>query len=147
MRVAMSRATAASLFLILIFGCVSGLAEDGSTSGSTSPNVHSLASSVATATNAPGAQLTPSYIGSYCADGRFRRASAVPYWNTLQPQREVPPSIDRAPIEGVVDDDHSMPGHLVKRVHPQSRLGTVRDQIVTFVYGRQHVLVGPTHIE
>jgi sugar lactone lactonase YvrE len=144
MNVAMSRATTAFFFFAFILGAISGFAEDKIAAPSANLN-HSLAASVSP-TKPTAAPLIPTYVGSYCADGRFRRASEVPYWNTLQPQREVPPSIDRAPVEGVVDDDRSTPGHVVKRLHPHSRIGSLRDQLVTFIYGRQRVLVAPTHL-
>jgi DNA-binding beta-propeller fold protein YncE len=144
MNVATSRATTAVFVFATIFGAMSGFAQDKIAGASANPN-HSIAASVPT-TRLPSPSVIPTYVGSYCADGRFRRASEVPYWNTLQPQREVPPTIDRAPIEGVVDDDRSSPGHVVKRLHPHSSLGALRDQIVTFIYGRQRVLVAPTHL-
>ncbi len=43
-------------------------------------------------------------------------------------------------------EDFEPPAHATKIAHPTSNLGTIRDQVVTFVYGRARVMAAPYEV-
>jgi DNA-binding beta-propeller fold protein YncE len=93
----------------------------------------------------------------YSPDGKFRTAAragranihgpASPYnfsrgWSRPS---EVPNYINLHPRERV-EENFEPPAHAVKPAQGQSALASLRDNIVTFVYGRERVLLAPHHV-
>ncbi|MFB3815971.1 MAG: 6-bladed beta-propeller [Terriglobales bacterium] len=98
--------------------------------------------------------VPPKAIGTYKPDGTFQRTRKSHWYRqisevalTREPLRpvEVPPHVDMRPIETVVED-YAPPNHARKIMQKPSRFGSFFDGVVTFVYGRENVLLGPTHI-
>ena len=101
---------------------------------------------------------TPLFVGTYAPDGTFWTAAksaraphgytgsaagfTSPYASGVRP---VPDYMDLHSIEDVVFN-FEPPAHTVQRVRTHSWLGTVRDEIVTFAYGREWILVSPTSV-
>ncbi|MGA7294239.1 MAG: 6-bladed beta-propeller [Terriglobales bacterium] len=98
-----------------------------------------------------------SYLGAYSSDGRFRTltqvdpavargwgsSSAVPRgW--ARPS-DVPDFIDLHSTERV-EENYEPPAHAVKPVRGKSMLASLRDSIVTLVYGRERILLAPHHV-
>jgi DNA-binding beta-propeller fold protein YncE len=65
-------------------------------------------------------------------------------WRGLRPA-EVPPSVDLRSAERVIED-YEPPAHATKPAKGQSLLGTLRDRAAAFAYGRERVLLAPTHV-
>lgn len=95
--------------------------------------------------------VEPLFVGAYLPDGIFKASSKrnhlldVP---TRQPQlrpAEVPPWFDLQPIERVVED-FAPPVHLRQPMRAKSRFASLRDNFVTLAYGRERVLLNPTHV-
>ena len=97
------------------------------------------------------------YLGVYSPDGKFRtttridrnnfryRASSSDFsWGWSRPS-EVPPYINLHPRERV-EENYEPPAHAAKPVKGQSLLASLRDNIVTFVYGRERILLAPHHV-
>lgn len=93
------------------------------------------------------------FVGTYRPDGTFKRASKYNSYPHFCPARtspqtgrpvEVPPAIDLHPIENVIQD-YAPPAYARSSVRRESTMGGLRDQVITFVYGRQEVLLAPTH--
>ena len=97
------------------------------------------------------------YLGAYSSDGKFRTTTRIdrdsirgrdgpaglaPSWSR---PREVPDFINLHPRERV-EENYDPPDHAVKAIKGQSLLASLRDNIVTFVYGREKILLAPHHI-
>jgi DNA-binding beta-propeller fold protein YncE len=98
-----------------------------------------------------------SYLGVYSADGKFRTASTTNYnhvrsmgsssnvsQNWSRPS-DVPDFINLHPRERV-EENYEPPAHAVRPVKGQSLLASLRDNIVTLVYGRERILLRPHHV-
>jgi DNA-binding beta-propeller fold protein YncE len=93
--------------------------------------------------------IRPTLIGVYGPDGVFRKTSGpIRVIASEQPRlrpAEVPPWIDLGSVERVVED-YEPPAHATKAARGQSLLGTLRDRAAALAYGREAVLLAPTHI-
>ena len=100
-----------------------------------------------------GRQL--SFVGSYSPDGKYQAASrtATPAYvqnyvtasgPTARPP-EVPPAIDLHSREQVIEN-FQPPYRARKPAKGPSRLAALRDDIVTFAYGREQLLLRPRHV-
>ena len=97
------------------------------------------------------------YLGTYSPDGKYRtrvRAGSGNVLGSASSSRssrgwsrpsEVPGSINLHPRERV-EENYEVPAHAVKPVKGQSILASLRDSIVTFVYGRERILLAPHHV-
>jgi len=96
------------------------------------------------------------YLGAYSADGRFRTTARVdrsdnggrdsPVVSRIWSRpSEVPAFIDLHPRERI-EENYEPPAHAVKPVKRQSLLASLRDDIVTFVYGRERILLAPHRV-
>jgi DNA-binding beta-propeller fold protein YncE len=97
------------------------------------------------------------YLGAYSSDGKFRtrtradrdnvggRDSPDGFSRVWSRPREVPDFIDLHPRERV-EENYEPPAHAVKPVKGKSMLASLRDNIVTFVYGREQILLAPRHV-
>jgi len=100
----------------------------------------------------------PAYLGGYRSDGTFRPARPVlchkeglpssrsdpPPEPGLRP-REVPPFIDLHALERVIES-YQPPAHAKKAEKRRLAIAALRDEIVTFVYGREKALLAPEHL-
>jgi DNA-binding beta-propeller fold protein YncE len=109
----------------------------------------------------PGARLCCGdeidYLGSYASDGKFRTTTRIDRDNAggrdsgsvssgaWSRPSEVPDFINLHPRERV-EEDFEPPAHAVKPVRGKSMLASLRDNIVTFVYGRERILLAPHHV-
>jgi DNA-binding beta-propeller fold protein YncE len=109
----------------------------------------------------PGARLCCGneidYLGIYSSDGKFRTTTRIDRDNVGgQDSRsassgawsrpsEVPDFINLHPKERV-EENFEPPAHAVKPVRGKSMLASFRDNIVTFVYGRERILLAPHHV-
>jgi DNA-binding beta-propeller fold protein YncE len=89
------------------------------------------------------------YLGVYSADGKFRppprrQDSTGVSGIGLRPS-EVPGFIDLHPNERV-EENYEPPARAMKPVKGKSLLATLRDNIVTLVYGRERILLAPHHV-
>jgi DNA-binding beta-propeller fold protein YncE len=96
------------------------------------------------------------YLGVYSSDGKFRTTARIdrdnvrgqespsgsPLWSRPS---EVPDFINLHPRERV-EENYEPPAHAVKPVKGQSKLASLRDNIVTFVYGRERILLAPHRV-
>ena len=93
--------------------------------------------------------LRPTLVGVYSADGKFRRLSSptqllsIPQ-PSLRPS-ELPPSVQLRSVERIIED-FEPPTHAVKSAKGHSVLGTLRDSVAALAYGREKVLLAPTHV-
>ena len=96
------------------------------------------------------------YLGVYSPDGKFRatgRAGRTVHGSTSPSNvsrgwsrpSEVPSYINLHSRERV-EENFEPPAHAVKPAKSQSVLASLRDNIVTFVYGRERVLLAPHHV-
>jgi DNA-binding beta-propeller fold protein YncE len=108
----------------------------------------------------PAALLTMKgirYLGVYSPDGKYRttartdrdnlrgRASSSNFSPGWSRPSEVPASINLHPRERV-EENYEPPAHATKPAKGESVLASLRDNIVTFVYGRERVLLAPHHV-
>jgi DNA-binding beta-propeller fold protein YncE len=97
------------------------------------------------------------YLGVYSPDGKFRTKAQIDR-NNVRGQassssssrgwsrpREVPDFINLHPGERV-EENYEPPARAAKPVKGQSLLASLRDDIVTFVYGRARILLAPHHV-
>lgn len=99
-----------------------------------------------------------SYLGVYSSDGKFRVSSpsdrssstvGIPSSHEsasssrLRPT-EVPGFVNLHPLERVVEN-YEPPAHAIRPAKRRSFLAALRDQIVTFAYGREGILLSPQH--
>jgi hypothetical protein len=99
------------------------------------------------------------YLGIYSADGKFRTTTRIasiistpaagtgpaglsPGWSR---PRDVPNFIDLHPRERV-EENYEPPARAVKPVKGKSLLASLRDNIVTFAYGRERILLAPHRV-
>lgn len=96
------------------------------------------------------------YLGVYSADGKFRTAARIDRdaidrqgstggsggWSRPS---EVPGFVNLHSRERI-EENYDPPAHAAKPVKGQSLLASIRDNIVTFVYGRERVLLAPHHV-
>jgi len=97
------------------------------------------------------------YLGVYSPDGKYRTTARTDHNNAsgsasspnFSPgwsrPSEVPDFINLRPRERV-EENYEPPAHAAKPAKGQSILGSLRDNIVTFVYGRERVLLAPHHV-
>jgi DNA-binding beta-propeller fold protein YncE len=97
------------------------------------------------------------YLGVYSSDGKFRTTAPADRNNfsgwasssNLSPgssrPSEVPDFINLHPRERI-EENYEPPAHAVKPVKGQSLLASLRDNIVTFVYGRERILLAPHRV-
>lgn len=95
------------------------------------------------------------FAGLYAADGEFRSATKHPTWHDLHAvstdprpglrEREVPPFVKLHPLERDVEN-FVPPFRATEVVRGQSRFAAMRDDLLTFVYGRERALVMPHDI-
>jgi DNA-binding beta-propeller fold protein YncE len=109
----------------------------------------------------PGARLCCGnqidYLGSYSPDGKFRTTTQIDHdsvrardsrsgvsgvWSRPS---DVPDFINLHPKERV-EENYEPPAHAVKPVKGKSMLASLRDNIVTFVYGRERIFLAPHHV-
>lgn len=108
-----------------------------------------VSTSVSRGDRRTGLCIRPVLIGVYGPDGIFKRGSGTRpaeevAWRGLRPA-EVPPWIDLRSSERVIED-YEPPAHATKAAKGQSLLGTLRDRAAGFAYGRERVLLAPTHV-
>ncbi|MBZ5663087.1 MAG: 6-bladed beta-propeller [Acidobacteriia bacterium] len=97
------------------------------------------------------------YLGVYSSDGKFRTAaqtnrnnarsmasSSNLSQNWSRPS-DVPGFINLHPRERV-EENYEPPARAVRPVKGQSLLASLRDNIVTLVYGRERILLAPHHV-
>ena len=135
---------------ILVFGVVGALGQVRQSSNDRT----FLTPGVATAVNprpydTPTALYLPSLIGVYGPDGIFRKTSGpIRVIASEQPglrPAEVPPWINLGSIERVIED-YEPPAHARNVAKGESVLGILRDRAAALAYGRERVLLAPTHI-
>jgi DNA-binding beta-propeller fold protein YncE len=113
---------------------------------------------VASAPVAPVATGTkfqaPTFAGLYAPDGTFKKPPRIsgrhgngtqfnsPYAANFRP---APAFMDLHSIEDVVEN-YEPPGHATVRLKAHSFFGNLRDDVVTFAYGREWVLMSPTMV-
>lgn len=110
-----------------------------------------------TSPNGESHQVAPSavYLGAYLSDGNFNRSprsagaltqalTSSSSTNGLRP-REVPPFVNLHPRERVIEN-YQPPAHARKAAKGRSFLAALRDEIVTFAYGREKALLAPHHV-
>jgi DNA-binding beta-propeller fold protein YncE len=97
------------------------------------------------------------YLGVYSSDGKFRTTAPadrnnVSGWasfSNLSPgssrPSEVPDFINLHPRERI-EENYEPPARAVRPVKGQSLLASLRDNFVTFVYGRERILLAPHHV-
>jgi sugar lactone lactonase YvrE len=99
-----------------------------------------------------GAQIA--YLGSYSAEGRFVAPSKRDRWHNEELDQthqfsvrpaEVPPFVNLHSSERVVQS-YLPPIHATQPVKGQSRLASFRDNLITFAYGHEKVLLAPHHV-
>jgi DNA-binding beta-propeller fold protein YncE len=95
------------------------------------------------------------YLGTYYSDGKYRPESRMSGWlessrvesadsPALRPAG-VPDSVDLHPRERVVEN--MTPGsHAVNHLKGRSTITELRDDVITFVYGREKALLAPRYI-
>src|ERR1035437_2812014 len=99
------------------------------------------------------------YLGTFCATAQYKKSSkfarpleaqssisgstSVLGENAAR-QTEAPPWMI-LPAREVVED-FAPPAHAMKIAQPQSNLASIRDKVVTFVYGRARVMVAPHQV-
>src|SRR5450759_2687644 len=109
----------------------------------------------------PGARLCCGneidYLGIYSSDGKFRTTTRIDRDNAggrdsrsvssgaWSRPSEVPDFINLHSKERV-EENFEPPAHAVKPVRGKSMLASLRDNIVTFVYGRERILLAPHHV-
>ena len=97
------------------------------------------------------------YLGIYSSDGKFRTTTRIDResvrgrdprfvsagaWSRPS---DVPEFINLHPKERV-EENYEPPAHAVKPVKGKSMLASLRDNIVTFVYGRERIFLAPHHV-
>ena len=96
------------------------------------------------------------YLGVYCSDGKFRTTARIDRADnggrdspsvsrSWSRPAEVPSFIDLHPRERV-EENYEPPAHAVKPVKGKSMLALLRDDIVTFAYGHERILLAPHHV-
>src|SRR5271157_1152386 len=97
------------------------------------------------------------YLGVYSPDGKYRTttrtdrnnfrgsASSSNFSRGWSRPSEVPDFINLHSRERV-EENYEPPAHAAKPAKGQSLLASLRDNIVTFVYGRERVLLAPHHV-
>jgi DNA-binding beta-propeller fold protein YncE len=97
------------------------------------------------------------YLGAYSPDGKFRTTARTDRNNVLSwasssnfsrgwsRPSEVPSFINLHPRERI-EENYEPPAHAAKPAKGQSLLASLRDSIVTFVYGRERILLAPHHV-
>jgi DNA-binding beta-propeller fold protein YncE len=97
------------------------------------------------------------YLGVYSPDGKFRTTARTDHSNLSgwasssnfsrgwSRPSEVPDSINLHSRERV-EENFEPPAHAAKPAKGQSLLTSLRDSVVTFVYGRERVLLAPHHV-
>ncbi|MGZ4816242.1 MAG: 6-bladed beta-propeller, partial [Terriglobales bacterium] len=94
------------------------------------------------------------YVGAYSADGKYQPASKMASWynreavavtNATARPPEVPPFVDLHSRERVVEN-LKPPLHATHPAKGRSFWAGVRDNIITFAYGREQLLLGPHHV-
>ena len=97
------------------------------------------------------------YLGVYSPDGKYRTTARTDRSNVRSPASsssfsrgwsrpsEVPDFINLHPRERI-EENYEAPAHAVKPAKGQSILASLRDSIVTFVYGRERILLAPHHV-
>ena len=99
------------------------------------------------------------YLGTFCATAKYKKSSK--FTRALEAQGSISESTsvlgeDAArqteapgwmilPARGVVED-FAPPAHATKIAQPQSNLASIRDEVVTFVYGRARVMGAPHQV-
>ncbi len=100
----------------------------------------------------------PTYLGGYLSDGKFHPAST----HSCSPQgksssrykptreaglrsAEVPPFVDLHPLEYVIEN-YQPPARAQRPPKRRLALASLRDGIVTAVYGREKALLAPQHV-
>jgi DNA-binding beta-propeller fold protein YncE len=97
------------------------------------------------------------YLGIYSSDGKFRTTTridrdhasvqdsrAVPSGAWSRPS-DVPDFINLHPKERV-EENYEPPARAVKPVKGKSMLASLRDNLVTVVYGRERIFLAPHHV-
>jgi DNA-binding beta-propeller fold protein YncE len=99
------------------------------------------------------------YLGTFCATAKYKRSSKFTRaleaqgstsWSTsvlgtdAARQAEAPGWMI-LPARAVVED-FAPPAHATKIAEPQSNLASIRDEVVTFVYGRARVMEAPHQV-
>jgi DNA-binding beta-propeller fold protein YncE len=96
------------------------------------------------------------YLGVYSSDGKFRTTTRIdrnnvrnqespsgsPLWSRPS---AVPDFVNLHPRERV-EENYEPPARAAKPVKGQSLLASLRDSIVTFVYGRERILLAPHRV-
>jgi len=97
------------------------------------------------------------YLGVYSPDGKYRTtartdrnnvrgfASSANSSRDWSRPSEVPDFINLHPRERV-EENYEPPAHAAKPIKGQSLLASLRDNIVTLVYGRERILLAPHHV-
>jgi DNA-binding beta-propeller fold protein YncE len=97
------------------------------------------------------------YLGVYSSDGKFRTTTRIDRDNVRggysrsgfsrvwSRPSEVPDFIDLHSTERI-EENYEPPAHAAKPVKGQSLLASLRDNIVTFVYGRERILLAPQRV-
>ncbi len=109
----------------------------------------------------PGARLCCGnkidYLGIYSPDGKFRTTTRIDRDNVggrdsrsvssgaWSRPSDVPDFINLHPKERV-EENYEPPARAVKPVKGKSMLASLRDNIVTFVYGRERIFLAPHHV-
>ena len=95
-----------------------------------------------------------SYAGSISPDGKYEAPSnmarwynreAVPVSSSTARPAEVPPFVDLHSRERVVQN-LKPPSHATQSSKGKSFWAGVRDNVITFAYGREQLLLGPHHV-
>lgn len=145
--------SAISLALIIILNCLFAGAQSLAGNTATMNYATPGASTTEASSLVPYAELRQlELIGMYRADGSFRTvwngARVAPLQGTqmeFPDQMEVPASIHLISNEGVVEN-LVPPARASQPARGHSLLAVLRDNIITFAYGRERVLQTPTHL-
>ena len=99
------------------------------------------------------------YLGTFCATAQYKKSSKLTHaleaqsaisestsalGETAARQTGAPPWMILAAREVV--EDFAPPAHATKIAQPQSNLASIRDKVVTFVYGRARVMGAPHQV-
>lgn len=94
----------------------------------------------------------PTFVGLYAPDGTFKKPPRIAghHWNGnrfnspyASNSRPAPAFMDLHSIEDVIEN-YEPPAHATMRLKAHTALGNLRDDLVTFAYGREWVLMSPT---
>jgi sugar lactone lactonase YvrE len=113
----------------------------------------SLLVSTLWAQNAPPVSTQITFAGSYTADGRYISAAQMNRWHQVMIENassgtrpaEVPTFVNLHPREESIEN-FQPPVHAQKVAKGQSAFANLRDNLITFVYGHEKLLVAPHQI-